>query len=240
MAFVHSPKIVTSGLSLCLDAANKVSYPGSGTNWYDLTNNANNGILTNSPTYNNANLGSITVDGVDDYINVGNSSSIKMGTGNFTISIWVKILTQTGTPTFKGVMTSKQAAAAAAGYGFYWNNSVNKFLWSTANGSSASEIYTTNTWASLVNTWANIVMIRQSGATNNGHFYINSVYESLTSSATVLNVDTTTNMTIGNTADLWSAYWFRGTYDTAQIYNRALSATEVLQNYNATKTRFGL
>ena len=163
-----------------------------------------------------------------------------MGTSNFTISTWVKILTQTGPATVKGVITSKQAAAAAAGYGFYWNNSVNKFLWSTANGSSSSEIFTTNTWSSLVNVWANIVMIRQNGATNNGHFYINGVYESLASAATVLNVDTTTNMTIAKTADFYSDYWFKGTYGITQIYNRALTATEVLQNYNATKTRFGL
>lgn len=240
MSTKYSPQIVTSGLVLALDAANTLSYPRSGTTWYDLSGYANNGTLTNGPVYSNANLGSITVDGVDDYVNLGNAATIKMGTGNFTISIWVKILTQTGTATFKGVMTSKQAAAAAAGYGFYWNNSVNKFLWSTANGTSASEIYTTNTWSSLVNTWANIVMVRQNGATNNGHFYINSVYESLASSATVLNVDTNTNMTIGNTADLWSAYWFKGTFGTLQIYNRALTASEVLQNYNVNKSRFGL
>jgi len=240
MAISRGPKIVTGGLVLALDAADKNSYPGSGTLWRDISGNNNNGTLTNGPAYINSNLGTITTDGIDDYINAGNASSIKMGTGNFTISTWVKILTQTGTATFKGVMTSKQSPAASAGYGFYWNNSVNKFLWSTANGSSSSEIFTSNTWANLVNAWANIVMIRQNGATNNGHFYINGVYESLSSSATVLNVDTTTNMTIGNTADLYSAYWFKGTFGSSQIYNRALTATEVLQNYNATKSRFGL
>ena len=236
----YGPKIVTNGLVLALDAADKNSYRGSGTTWTDISGNSNNGTLTNGPVFNNTNGGSITTDGIDDYINLGNAASIKMGTSNFTISTWVKILTQTGPATFKGVITSKQAAAAAAGYGFYWNNSVNKFLWSTANGSSSSEIFTTNTWSSLVNVWSNIVMIRQNGATNNGHFYINGVYESLLSAATVLNVDTTTNMTIGNTADFFSSYWFTGTYGIMQIYNRALSATEVLQNYNATKTRFGL
>ena len=240
MAIFRGPNIVRSGLVLALDAADKNSYSGTGTNWQDLSGNSNTGTLINSPTFSNTNRGSITTDGIDDYINLGNAPSIKMGTSNFTISTWVKILTQTGTATFKGVITSKQSPAAAAGYGFYWNNSVNKFLWSTANGSSSSEIFTTNTWSSLVNTWANIVMIRQSGATNNGHFYINGVYESLLSAATVLNVDTTTNMTIGNTADFFSSYWFTGTYGIMQIYNRALSATEILQNYNATRTRFGL
>jgi hypothetical protein len=240
MAIFRGPKIVTNGLVLALDAADKNSYIGSGTTWKDLSGNNNTGTLTNGPTFSAGNMGSIVYDGVDDYVNLGNASSIKMGSGNFTISTWVKILTQTGTPTFKLIITSKNAAAAAAGYGFAWNNSVNKFLWSTANGSSSSEIFTTNTWSSLEGVWANIVMIRQNGATNNGHFYINGVYESLASAATVLNVDTATNMTIANTADLNSSYWFKGLYGITQIYNRALTATEVLQNYNATKTRFGL
>jgi hypothetical protein len=234
------PTIVTSGLVLNLDASNASSYAGSGTSWFDLSGNNNNGTLTNGPTFNSANGGSIVFDGSDDYVNLGNAPSIKMGTGDFTISTWVKILTQTGTATFKGIISSKQAGAASAGYGFYWNNSVNKFLWSTGNGSSSSEIFTTNAWSSLVNVWANIVMIRQNGATNNGHFYINGVYEPLASAATVLNVDTTTNMTLGNVADFYSPYWFTGTYGATQIYNRALTASELLQNYNVTKTRFGL
>jgi hypothetical protein len=234
------PTIVTSGLVLNLDASNASSYPGNGTSWFDLSGNSNTGTLTNGPTFNSANGGSIVFDGSDDYVNLGNAPSIKMGTGDFTISTWVKILTQTGTATFKGIISSKQAGAASAGYGFYWNNSVNKFLWSTGNGSSSSEIFTTNAWSSLVNVWANIVMIRQNGATNNGHFYINGVYEPLVSAATVLNVDTTTNMTLGNVADFYSPYWFTGTYGATQIYNRALTASEILQNYNVTKTRFGL
>jgi hypothetical protein len=209
----------------------------------DLSNNNNNGLfgnatVANMPDYDFYNKGALTFNGTSDYVNLGNASSIRMGTSNFTISTWVKILTQTGTPTYKLIITSKNAAAADAGYGFAWNNSVNKFLWSTANGSSSSEIFTTNTWSSLEGVWANIVMVRQNGATNNGHFYINGVYESLASAATVLNVDTTTNMTIANTADLYSGYWFKGLYGPVHIYNKALSAAEVLQNYEAQKSKF--
>jgi hypothetical protein len=209
----------------------------------DLAGNDDNGLfgngtVANMPDYDFYNKGALTFNGTSDYVNLGNASSIRMGTSNFTISTWVKILTQTGTPTFKLIITSKNAAAAAAGYGFAWNNSVNKFLWSTANGSSSSEIFTTNTWSSLEGVWANIVMVRQNGATNNGHFYINGVYESLASAATVLNVDTTTNMTIANTADLNSSYWFKGLYGPVHIYNKALSAVEVAQNYEAQKSKF--
>ena len=197
-----------------------------------------NGTLVNGPTFSSTNNGGIVFDGTNDYATLGNAPSIKMGVRDFTISVWVKILTQNGTPTVRGIITSKSAPAANAGYGLYWSDSVNKFLLSTANGSTASEIFSTNTWSTLINSWANIVMIRQSGATNNGHFYINGVYESLASPVTVLNVDTTNTMNLGNTFDLYPFYWFTGTYGNIQIHNRALSATEILQNYNATKSRY--
>ena len=63
----HSPRIITDGLVLCLDAANRQSYPGSGTVWTDLAG-SNNGTLTNGPTFSSANGGSIVFDGVDDFI----------------------------------------------------------------------------------------------------------------------------------------------------------------------------
>ncbi len=235
-----TPTIVTNGLVLNLDAANTKSYVSGSTTWRDLSGNNNSGSLVNGPTFDSKNGGNIIIDGLNDYVNLGNASSIKMGVNNFTINVWVKILTQNGSPTFRGLITSKQSLAANAGYGFYWNDSVNKFLWSTANGASASEIFTTNTFPNLINNWANIVMVRQNGVTNNGFFYINNTYEPLMSSATILNVDTTNNMNLGNTSDFYPLYWFKGAYGFIQIYNKALSQVEIAQNYNALKSRFGL
>ena len=71
MGLSHSPNIVTDVLVLCLDAANRRSYPGSGNSWLDLSGNGNNGTLTNGPTYSSANGGSLVFDGVDDYVNCG-------------------------------------------------------------------------------------------------------------------------------------------------------------------------
>ena len=79
--------IVTNGLVFYLDAANKLSYPGSGTAWVDLSGNGNNGTLTNGPTFSSNNAGSIVFDGVDDY--VGRNSSINTGQ-NFSVFAWVK------------------------------------------------------------------------------------------------------------------------------------------------------
>jgi hypothetical protein len=69
--FYGTPPIVTNGLVLNLDCGNRLSYPTSGTTWTDLSGNNNNGTLTNGPTFNPNNLGSIVFDGVDDYVSVG-------------------------------------------------------------------------------------------------------------------------------------------------------------------------
>ena len=77
MGLAHSPRIVTDGLVLCLDAASKRSYPGAGTTWTDLKG-GNNGTLTNGPTFDADNGGSIVFDGSDDYVNCGNGSDFSI------------------------------------------------------------------------------------------------------------------------------------------------------------------
>ena len=85
MAFNYSPKIVTNGLVLCLDAGNVKSYVSGSTTWTDLSPTQKNGILTNGPTFNSSNGGSIVFDGVDDYIN-----SSFAAPASETIIVWAK------------------------------------------------------------------------------------------------------------------------------------------------------
>ena len=70
MAFNNGPRIVTNGLVLCLDASDRNSYPGSGTTWYDVSNNGNHATLTNGPTFSTSNGGIFTFDGSNDYADV--------------------------------------------------------------------------------------------------------------------------------------------------------------------------
>jgi hypothetical protein len=242
MAFGNGPRIVTNGLVLSLDAADRNSYVSGSTTWRDLSSSSNNGTLTNGPTFNSSNGGSIVFDGTDDYVNFGDVTTTEFGTGDFTLSSWIFIPSDVieNTGFFKGLIAKKGASAANAGYAMYYNTGYRQFLWSTGDGSSAQERLSSNTWASLKGVWSNVVMIRQSGATNNGHFYINGVYESISSTATVVNVNNDFNLTVGASSTLFSSYYFQGRISTGLIYNRALSATEVLQNYNAQKSRFNL
>ncbi len=88
MSLLHSPKIVTNGLVLCLDAASRKSYPGTGNVWRDLSGNGNNGTLTNGPTFSSANGGSIVFDGIYDPV-LGVSNLPISGNASFTISYFV-------------------------------------------------------------------------------------------------------------------------------------------------------
>ena len=98
MAFNYSPKIVTDGLVLCLDAGNPNSYPGSGNTWKDLSRGRNNGTLVNGPTFSGANGGSLVFDGVNDYnqhINLQNFIN-----QDITISLWVNFTVLNGLTTY--------------------------------------------------------------------------------------------------------------------------------------------
>jgi hypothetical protein len=90
MGLSHSPSIATNGLVLCLDAANRKSYPGSGTTWTDLSGNGNNGTLTNGPTYSSANGGSLSFDGTNDVVNSTTSIIDRADGQEITVSCWIK------------------------------------------------------------------------------------------------------------------------------------------------------
>ena len=88
MSSKGGPDINENGLVLHLDAANNKSYPGSGTTWTDLSGNDNNGTLTNGPTFNASNMGSIALDGTNDYIYRSSLSNFNSST--YTVLLWAK------------------------------------------------------------------------------------------------------------------------------------------------------
>ena len=225
---VNIPTIVTSGLVLYLDAGQTASYPGIGTVWTDLSGNGNNGTLVNGPTFNSANGGSIVFDGTD-YVVVNTLPSLQ-NTDKFTLFGWFK----------RRISTSKIICGVANAPDL----DVTFELWSDGNvyfevgNGSNSYAYTTN---NTVN-WQFITMVFNGqllGNTNRLKGYVNGVLQSLTYNTSVPNI--TGNLTNpfyigGNILGSYSD----GNISQFLIYNRALSDAEVLQNYNATKSRFGL
>ena len=124
MAFNYSPKISTDGLVLCLDAANTKSYSGSGTVWSDLSRGGNNGTLTNGPTFNSGNGGSIVFDGVNDYVDCG-VSNISLPI-NITLISWIYQSTTTG---YRNIITKEGATFTDLDYGFTTSPNGNLYFW---------------------------------------------------------------------------------------------------------------
>ena len=218
MGISRGPKIVSSGLVLCLDAANKVSYPGSGTVWRDLSGNNNTSTLINGPTFSTANLGSIVFDGTDDYVNCGNGASLKLTSG--TVTVWMK--TTSTAVAYQGIVVK------ALNYGIYnYGGNLLLYDWGAdTNRNSGISISDGN--------WRFITLNFASNSANNAKVYINGVLV-----YTTTMYKTSDDYSLGISTGNSGAQLFPGTIGSVQIYNRELTATEILQNYNATKGRFG-
>jgi len=238
--------IVTNGLVLALDAAKKDSYPGSGTVWRDISGNGNNGTLTNGPTFNSNNGGSIVFDGVNDYFTTAMSSSLNdytTGTSPiFTICNWVYLTANSGMVDGLGIASPTQAQSWAHYY-YYTNPSGPTYNFNKINtGYSNSRTFQiiTSPNSVLPNRWNNIVTIYNAGTVS---FYVNgeSVPGTITAndSSTAI-VDNDFGLVIGKSNLGLGGEALNGKISNYTIYNRALSATEILQNYNATKGRYGL
>jgi hypothetical protein len=220
MAFYYSPKIVTDGLVLYLDAANPNSYVSGSTTWGDISRGGNNGTLINGVSYNGLNGGSLVFDGVDDYVLINNGIyNINGG----TLNIWFKRSGTTGT--------------IIGSYGGSGNQRTPTFDRNGSNiGWEFGSLPSRNTGISFTdNTWFNMSMTFNSSF--NVNVYINSV---LTNTETSLNpISFWNQFVVGRYGNFGSSY-AKGNFSIVQVYNRALSAQEILQNYNATKSRFGL
>lgn len=234
MSFSFSPKIVTDGLVLYLDAANTRSYPGTGTTWSDLSRGGNNGTLTNGPTFNSANGGSIVFDGTNDYV-ATNIVSLRSLTGTrSTLMMWFRTPNSSTRQALLADWTSagnnETARLEISGY----NMSANK-VGGTINSSGGGATPVQSTTSIQNNTWYNVVLLYDGNFTR---LYLNGIQEA--SLATGERGSNSTGLVAIARGGDYNGIYLNGNIAQTLIYNRALSATEIRQNYNATKTRFGL
>jgi hypothetical protein len=223
MAFSFSPKIVTNGLVLALDAANTRSYPGTGTAWTDLSRGENNGTLVNGPTFNSANGGSIVFDGTNDYVQCSGSFTLTSA----TFVTWIRRNGDQGQ--YDGVLFSR--GTNVTGMNFFSSNQLG-YVW--------NDVPATYNWASGLtipnSVWCMIaVSVTSTSAT--GYLCQTS---GITTSTNTTNHASSVLDSINIARDSGASRYFNGNITSTQLYNRALSASEVFQNFNATKTRFGL
>jgi hypothetical protein len=201
-----------SGLVLALDAGNTKSYPGSGTAWTDLTGNGNTGTLTNGPTYSSANGGSIAFDGTNDYI----TSSFATTSGQAVTYCGWLYSTET-TSTYRNFVDSGTLTPIIS-----WNYS--------GQIEFDAALYTTTTV--YRNQWVYVALSKPSG-TSSASYYVNGVFVG-TGSVYITPAVTPTWFNRA-AAETW-----KGNASNVQAYNRALSAAEIQQNFNALRGRYGI
>jgi len=222
------PNINRNGLVLYLDAANQQSYTGTGTTWQDLSGNNNSGSLVNGPTFNSSNGGSIVFDGSNDYANCGNTLN---NPTQLTVNFWIKNPNNNVIIT-KGYRLWEIRFSNTEFGGYVGINNGTTFWYGIADSNNILH------GANLAE-WNNFTYIFNY-TTGNIKLCTNSIEKgSITVPQMFSSYSPTYNLTIGRRVESGDAY-LSGNLATIQIYNRALSATEIQQNYNATKTRFGL
>jgi hypothetical protein len=220
--------IVQQGLVLNLDAGNPYSYAGAGATWFDVSGTGNNGTLTNGPTYNSTNGGVVVLDGVDDYITCANNASLQI-TSALTLEIWFY-----NTAAVDGLgMIVKGPLSSDYDYMLYLSgNSTTVYFYKK---DSLGNPHYGGITLSLLNRWLHIVVTHTSGGLYT--MYVNGVASDSSTFANSSIRSSSNNLLIGAG---WNPDYFYGNISQTRVYNIALSAAQVLQNYNATKGRFGL
>ena len=217
--------IVQSGLVLNLDAGVLSSYPGSGTTWTDLSGNGNtgtlNGTINGGVGYNSANGGSLTFDGTDDYVVCTGSLTLTAA----TFIAWINRASVQGTN--PGIIFSRSPTATGMNFrsgalGYHWNDDSPTYDW-------ASGLVIPQAWCMCA------ITVTSSLAT--GYLYQAS---GLTTAINSTGHGSTTMSSIRVGVDAYQNRYYTGSISQALIYNRALTAAEIQQNYLATKSRYGL
>ena len=228
--------IDTNGLVLYLDAGNSKSYPGSGTSWTGLSGLSNNGTLVNGVGYNSANGGSLVFDGTNDYVSIPLSTSLNKTQG--TMNFWVYPTRYNGS---NGYFVNRDDSTANAVDWLWIGTYSDTFYFRLGNGSdccsndltfsSVSSVIPLNSWTNMCFTW---VSNGTSAIYKNGTLYTSRSIGNVPST----NPSLTGRIGLGHGGN--GDEYFAGRISNTSIYNRALSAAEIQQNYNALKSRFGL
>ena len=224
MGISYNTSLVRDGLVLHLDAANKKSYPGTGTTWTDMSGAGNNGTLVNGVGYSTTNKGTMTFDGVNDFVLSTNNANLQITTG--TISTWFNA--NSNNTGFRGIITKQFAWGL-----FLSDNVLIAYDWGTGTYGTSR---TTNINLGN-NTWNNVTMSFSEtigSPNNNANIYLNSV---LVTTTTIKHLNHDVSLQIGEAN---SNQNFSGSIASSSIYNRALTTLEIQKNFNTLRGRYGI
>jgi hypothetical protein len=223
---------ITSNLILYYDPSNSSSYPGTGTTINDLSGNGLNGSMSNitftSPYF--------TYNGSSSQISVPDNALLEPGSGDWTIEFWVRHSVIAGA---SRILIAKTDGGLSAdwGYGLRTVNNTNTFM-EVGNGGSTSVNspvtgLSINTWYQVVGVWTNV-------ASNSIALYINGSLIGSNSHSFTSIKNTTSPLYLGSFNGGQFSQWLNGRMGVVRMYNKALTGSEVLLNFNADKSKYGL
>ena len=229
--YKNTPPIVTNGLLCNLDAGNRLSYPGSGTTWTDLSGNQNSGSLVSSPAFSSLDLGSITTNGSNNYVALPVNAAWNFGTSSFSLEVWFKAITGAS---FQNLLRYDTGLSA----GLWWlqvSSTNANFIIYSSNRSTNTVIGVGGAFND--GNWHNVLAVRDSGSLM--RMYYNGALGATGAEAAGINIVAGSGAypSIGRLGSFNGEY-APFTVSNLRIYNRALSAQEAIQNYNALKSRF--
>ena len=226
MATIAEPNVVIDGLVFSLDAANSRCYSGSGITFNGLVSGTG-GTLVNGVGFTSTNQGSFILDGTNDWINI--ASQVISDNSSVSLICWVKF--NTVSSAYKPLIDAGNLGLGTRGYTLSIDNTNKFFIAVNAGYVSINNSVSSNTWYHLAGT-------AQFGSPYIINLYVNGILGAVSSSSTtnaLTNTSSTTRLA-SNTID--GSLRFDGYISQAQLYSRALTAQEILQNYNATKMRY--
>lgn len=229
MGINYGPKpIVTKGLIFCVDVLDEHSYPGSGTTVTDLIG-SRSGTLTNGPTIGTSPTKHINFDGSNDYLVYSNYVPSELLTNSYSLEFWFTNNAGTG---YEGVF------GIGAGFQVYARDSKLE-IYQSSNGSSSYNVVNgvkNSTSLGSEGDW-NCAVLHRDGT--NFNFFINGAADGQTTGVSNnMGVGATTDMLMGTYST--GLYRYGGLLGPVRIYNRALTLSEVQQNFNAQRGRFGV
>jgi hypothetical protein len=232
MGLYHSPRIVTDGLVLALDAADANSYVSGSTTWYDLAG-SNNGTLTNGPTYSSANGGSIVFDGFNDHVNLPYNSTYDFTT--ISSLTWIKTPIQYTGSAFKAIISKQSDIIFDREFNFYTysslsNGVIDRLHFSTSRLTSHTGFINVPGGSLSLNTWHQIGFTVGNGFLN---YVLNGQIIQSTITTGTFNATGSYDIKVGRADNNWL-----GNISNVLLYNRIISSTEIQQNFNALRGRF--
>ena len=216
------PKIVTNGLVLHLDAGQQSSYNG-GTTWRDLSGLGNNGTLVNGVGYSSANGGSLTFNGSNQYVTLSNLQVLTQ----ITVSAWVK----TNNIVNEQMVFSTGSSSSSRIQFEFWTSKLNFQVNAFNSGNYGNTTFLSSTWYNIVAVYdiSNLIRIYYVNSKFDGNLTENESLPSASFSIGAIGRDTSS-----------SSYYFNGNISQVSIYKRALTASEIQQNFQALRGRFGI